>query len=157
MPGIIERQTQRTTEMAEIIALSDAYLSSLYPAESNHLVDIGDLLSERYEFFLLRVSAATVGSVAIGLTGEYPEMKRMFVKEEYRGRGYGKLLIKFILDRCRELGHTKIQLETGINQPEAIGAYEKHGFRRIGPLGTYREDPLSVFYEIDLKLDAGDR
>ena len=32
-------------------------------------------------------------------------------------------------------------------QPEAIGLYEKLGYRRVGPFGEYKEDPLSLYFE----------
>jgi len=41
-------------------------------------------------------------------------------------------------------------LETGIYQSEAIGLYERFGFRRTGPFGAYRDDPLSAFYVMGL-------
>ena len=44
----------------------------------------------------------------------------------------------------------KIQLETGINQPEAINVYEKYGFIRINPFNNYKEDPLSIFFEVNI-------
>jgi ribosomal protein S18 acetylase RimI-like enzyme len=40
-----------------------------------------------------------------------------------------------------------LRLETGIYQPEAIGLYERWGFRRIPLFRAYTEDPLSGFYE----------
>ena len=41
-----------------------------------------------------------------------------------------------------------MRLETGIYQSEAIRLYERFGFRRVGPFGAYRNDPLSAFYEM---------
>jgi ribosomal protein S18 acetylase RimI-like enzyme len=38
-------------------------------------------------------------------------------------------------------------LETGVSQREAIGLYERMGYRKIAPFGDYPEDPLSFFYE----------
>jgi putative acetyltransferase len=42
-------------------------------------------------------------------------------------------------------------LETGPDQPEALGLYERYGFARRGPYGDYPDDPLSVFMEKRLK------
>jgi len=59
-----------------------------------------------------------------------------------------------ILDRLAE--HTQannielLRLETGIYQKEAIGLYEKYGFKRRPPFGEYREDPLSIYFEKSL-------
>lgn len=40
-----------------------------------------------------------------------------------------------------------LRLETGILQIEAIGFYERMGYKRIQPFEPYKEDPLSIFYE----------
>jgi putative acetyltransferase len=48
----------------------------------------------------------------------------------------------------RQQGVVLLRLETGIYQSEAIGLYERFAFRRTAPFGSYRDDPLSVFYEI---------
>ncbi len=42
---------------------------------------------------------------------------------------------------------TVLRLETGINQPEALNLFRSSGYRKIGPFGSYRLDPLSVFLE----------
>ena len=146
----IELQTEINDHLKEIVELSDHYLKSLYPPESNHLVDITDLISDWFEFYLMKREEETIGSIGVSLKNQYPEIKRMFIKIRYRGLGYSHNLLDFIFDRCRELGHKKIQLETGISQPEAINVYEKRGFKRISPFNSYKEDPLSIFYELNL-------
>ena len=47
-------------------------------------------------------------------------------------------------------GFSKVRLETGISQPEAIGLYERNGYCKIPPFGDYCDDPLSFFYEKNL-------
>jgi putative acetyltransferase len=147
----IELQTKATRQVRELVELSDAYMNSLYPAESNHLVDIDRMFAETFEFYVMKDETACVGCIGISLRGENPELKRMFVKDGYRGRSYGRRLLAFAIDRCRQLGCAKIQLETGIHQPEAIGLYETCGFRKIPPFGSYKEDPLSAFYELSCR------
>ena len=51
----------------------------------------------------------------------------------------------------RSRGIGLLRLETGIAQTAAIGLYERIGFRRIPPFGEYKEDPLSRFYEMDIR------
>ena len=46
----IELQKKINEDILEIISLSDKYLESLYPPESNHLVDVSELLSDWFEF-----------------------------------------------------------------------------------------------------------
>jgi putative acetyltransferase len=133
--------------MRDLIALSDQYMSALYPAESNHLVDLESLISENFEFYLLCDQGRTMGCIAIRHFFDYAELKRMFVKNEFRGLGYGRRLLEFAVERCAQLGYKKIRLETGIKQPEATSLFEKLGFERIAPFGSYQPDPLSLFYE----------
>jgi GNAT superfamily N-acetyltransferase len=59
------------------------------------------------------------------------EIKRMFVKSDFRGKGISKLILNELEKWATELGFTRAILETGIKQPEAIGLYNKAGFIRI--------------------------
>ena len=142
-----ELQKEITEPMRELIALSDRYMGALYPAESNHLVDLDALISDAFEFYLLRDRSESVGCIAIWHSMGYAELKRMFVKEQFRGLGYGRKLLEFAVERCKQRGHKKIRLETGVKQPEATALFEKIGFEKIPPFGSYQHDPLSVFYE----------
>jgi len=75
------------------------------------------------------------------------EIKRMFVKPIARGKGISKLILNELLNWAKELGNSKALLETGLNQPEAIGLYEKSGFIRIENFGPYLNMPNSVCFE----------
>lgn len=77
----------------------------------------------------------------------YGEIKRMYVRPQFRGLGLGKLMLYHLADYARHQGVAVLRLETGLYQPEAIGLYERCGFQRIPPFGAYQADPLSVFYE----------
>jgi ribosomal protein S18 acetylase RimI-like enzyme len=57
-------------------------------------------------------------------------------------------MLNHLAAHARQHGIVLLRLETGIYQSEAIGLYERFGFRRIGPFGSYQDDPLSAFYEI---------
>jgi len=144
----IERQTQATPDLENLLQDSDAYMAALYPAESNHMVDIDALLGHGFEFYAVKEGTEPVACIAIRLCDRYAELKRLFVKPEWRGRRLGKRLLTFAVARCRELGLGIVRLETGIHQPQARVLFESLGFRQIGPFGAYREDPLSLFYEL---------
>lgn len=70
----------------------------------------------------------------IGTVGLKPEdggvfeLRKMYLKENYRGRGYGARLLKHAIARAKELGGVRIELETARVLKEAIGLYEKFGF-----------------------------
>ena len=78
---------------------------------------------------------------------EYAELKRMYVRPQFRGAGLGKLMLNHLTEYAHGHGLELLRLETGIHQRAAIGLYERMGFRRIPPFGEYQEDPLSRCYE----------
>lgn len=79
--------------------------------------------------------------------GEYGEIKRMYVRPQFRGLGLGKSMLHHLADYARGQRVELLRLETGIYLTEAIGLYERYGFRRIPPFGDYKEDPLSLYFE----------
>lgn len=80
------------------------------------------------------------------------EMKRMFVSSELHGRGVGLALARAIIERAKELGYSKMFLDTGPAQREAQGLYRKCGFAEVEPyydISPELRDWL-VFMELDL-------
>lgn len=75
------------------------------------------------------------------------EIKRMFIESDYRGKGISKIILKELENWANGLGYSKLVLETGIKQPEAIGLYQNYGFKRIDNYGQYADMPNSVCFE----------
>jgi putative acetyltransferase len=75
------------------------------------------------------------------------EVKRMYVKDEFRGKGISKLILNKLEETALNLGYKKIVLETGLKQPEAMSLYEKYGYTKIKPYGRHKDDPDSICYE----------
>jgi putative acetyltransferase len=148
---IINTETPDQPEVRDMLARLDAYCTALYPAESNHLLDIASLMQGDVLFLVARdVDGAAVGCAALVNKQHYGEVKRMFVDERRRGLGTGRKLLEHLVMFARMSGLSVLRLETGIHQPEAIGLYERLGFARREPFGEYREDPLSLFMEMRL-------
>lgn len=119
-----------------------------YPAESRHGYTVEKLLREGVAFFITRYKGAPAGCGGIQFFGtEYGEIKRMFVREPFRGLGLAKLMLDHLAGYARRKHVTILRLETGIYQTEAIHLYERYGFVRRGPFGLYKEDPLSIYFE----------
>ncbi len=79
------------------------------------------------------------------------EIKRMFVKPENRGMGISKKILNELEKWAAEIGYSKAILETGRNQTEAIGLYEKSGYLRIANYGQYIGMSNSICFGKDLK------
>lgn len=65
------------------------------------------------------------------------EVKRMFTLPESRGRGVASQILVELENWSKELNFEKLILETGINQPEAIGLYKTCGYKRTPNYGQY--------------------
>jgi len=92
-----------------------------------------------------------VGCVAVRrIDQDICEMKRLFVRPEYRGEGIGRKLAEKIIDSARDLGYGLMRLDTLDRLTEAMGLYRSLGFREIGP---YYKNPLSgvVYWELSLE------
>jgi putative acetyltransferase len=148
MPTLIVAERPDTMDATILIRELDGYLEPLYPQESRHGFSVEQLLREAVAFFIMRHDGIPAGCGGVKLFGTaYGEIKRMYVRPQFRGLGLGKLMLHHLADYARHQGVAVLRLETGIYQPEAIGLYERYGFQRIPPFGVYKEDPLSVFYE----------
>ncbi|MDJ1136418.1 GNAT family N-acetyltransferase [Streptomyces iconiensis] len=67
------------------------------------------------------------------------ELKRMFVVQEARGQGLARRILACLEDDARETGRSRMVLETGIEQPEAIGLYTSSGYQPAPrKFGLYR-------------------
>lgn len=144
----IEPGSPRHPGVMRLLALSDAYMKSLYPAESNHMLPIDELEVANVSFFVASKGNSIKGCAALVRYDDgSAEIKRMFVDEQARGLKVGQQLLEALETEAIRYGAFVIRLETGILQPEAIGLYRKSGFVEIGPFGSYRKDPLSIFME----------
>jgi GNAT superfamily N-acetyltransferase len=74
------------------------------------------------------------------------EVKRMYVVPSARRLGFARLVLSALEDRARDLGATRVVLETGEKQPEAISLYATAGYQPIEGFGFYRDMPMSLSY-----------
>ena len=137
----------RKPDAAALLAALDAYLGALYPAESNHILDVAALRQPDIRFFTARLAGRTLGCAALRLHDGYGEVKRVYVDPVARGLGLGRALLVRLDQAARDERLVCLRLETGIHQPEAIALFRATGFADIGPFGAYGPDPYSLFME----------
>jgi len=147
-PVTIKVEHPDQPEVAALLKESDAYYAKLYPAESNHLLDIDKLKRPKVKFHVARAGGRVLGFGALVRHGDkYGEIKRMYLAPQARGKGIGRMLLEALEAEAVAQGFARIRLETGQHQPEALSLYRSSGYREIGPFGMYVADPNSVFME----------
>jgi putative acetyltransferase len=148
MTPIITAERPDSPDAILLIHELQSHLESFYPPESRHGFSVERLLAESVPFFILRIDGEPAGCGGIKLFGQdYGEIKRMYVRPHFRGRGFGKVILDYLASYASARGVILLRLETGIHQQEAIRLYERAGFSRIPPFGSYTNDPLSLCYE----------
>lgn len=121
-------------------------MAALYPAESNHLLDLAALRRPQVAFFVARDAGVAMGCGAwVRRDQDGGELKRMFVTPAARGRRIGRQLLDALEADARAAGVATMRLETGVRQPEALGLYRSGGYAACDPFPPYGPDPLSVF------------
>ncbi len=71
------------------------------------------------------------------------DIESVAVDPEYRGKGLAKALFQHIEDIAKQRGYEKIVLEVREHNPEAIGLYEKLGFKKTECLKNYYSEKLN--------------
>ena len=67
------------------------------------------------------------------------EMKRLYVRQEYRGNGVGREIINALMNSAREIGYVRMRLDTLPSMAKAISLYRTLGFREIAPCRPVRQ------------------
>jgi putative acetyltransferase len=85
------------------------------------------------------------------LSDEEAEIKRMYVAPAFRGRGVSVTVLKALEGFGRARGWSRLVLETGTEQPDALRFYEREGYARIPNFGDYAGSALSVCFAKPLR------
>jgi len=142
-----------------ILAL-DEETSIRYPNPEDNFfeLDEGEVAPGRGAFLIARCAGRAVGCGAVRLfDADTAEIKRMYVSPEARRRGLGGRILSVLEAEALRLGASRLVLETGERQPEAIAVYTRAGFVRIPCFGEYAEAPQSVCFGKALRPDARSR
>ena len=134
-----------TADVRDLIAALDRTLAAEYCAEQRHGLTLDAIFQPHVRFFVARFDGEAMGCGGVALFEGFAEVKRMYVRDEARGRGIGRGLLERIESEAKESGQTVLRLETGDRQSAAMRLYERAGFRYCAAFGDYaRMTPAQV-------------
>jgi GNAT superfamily N-acetyltransferase len=87
---------------------------------------------------------AAMGGWRLGEDGR-SELKRMYVPDEYRGRGYSRAVLLWLEDFALSAGAKEVVLETNQLHPAAVGVYRSSGYTEVPAFGHFADDPMTVY------------
>ncbi len=121
---------------------------------SAHALDLSGLKSQDIQFWAAWEGESVVGIGALKrLSPSHGEVKSMHTAASHRRRGVASAMLGHIIHAARELGLSRLSLETG-SWPyfdPARELYRRHGFVECPPFGSYALDPHSVFMTLELR------
>jgi putative acetyltransferase len=91
-----------------------------------------------------------VGAIALRrLDAVSGEVKRLYLRPDFRGRGWGKRLLQAIIDQARALGYQRLFADTLPVMADALSMYERIGFARI-PAYSDAPTPGAIYLKLEL-------
>jgi putative acetyltransferase len=142
----------RGADIDEVVASGllrelDDELMSRYPGSPVFGIDGLQAALAQVYFVIARSDADVIGCGAFRpFDSGCVEIKRMFVRPAYRGRGVARHILQSLHAEARSRGYAFAILETGMRQPEAIALYESEGYQQMELFGPYVGNALSVCF-----------
>ena len=156
--GLTIFQAESTSHLAEARELFREYAGSLnfslgFQNFDRELAELpGDYAPPEGRLLLAELGGDIAGCVALhpwkpGIC----EMKRLYLRPQFRGMGLGRVLAEAVIREARKIGYQQMRLDTV--EPvmaDAVAMYRKLGFCAIAP---YRENPMPGTLYLELKLE----
>lgn len=95
---------------------------------------ISEQIENGFLYYLIRTNHDSIGYIGIHPKQDELFLSKIYIRSSERGRGYGRKAIQFLEKLAQEKGLRKITLTVNKNNIDTIKAYEKFGFRNIGPV-----------------------
>jgi putative acetyltransferase len=152
MSLVLEHVGAPTDDARLLIDELDAELNGSYAPEQRHGLSIARVFRPGMLFFIARLDGAPVGCGGVSFEDGFAEVKRMYVRPQFRGRNVARTILSRLEEEAVIRGVSRIVLETGDAQQAAMRFYECAGFTRCAAFGDYATMPpgaieRSVFFE----------
>jgi [ribosomal protein S18]-alanine N-acetyltransferase len=139
-----ERTHLRDVMTIELEAYPDPWAEGMF---------LDELRSARSHFYVVYLDDVLIGYGGFWLVLDEAHITSVTIGEDYRGQGYGKQLVVFLLDLARKVGARLATLEVRASNTRARNLYLNTGFRPVGVRKKYYpksgEDAVVMLKELD--------
>jgi len=157
IPGLVLLQAESARQIAQARELFMEYAQSLnfslcFQNFDNELAGLpGDYAPPDGCLLLAEFEGELAGCVALHkLDARICEMKRLYLRPKFRGKGLGRALAEMIIAEARKIGYERMRLDTvEPAMKDAVAMYRRLGFREIAP---YRANPMEGTLYMELEL-----
>ena len=140
-------------EVNQLLTKHFIELRSVSPEGSTHVLDIEGLQDKSIKFWSIYENDKLIGCGALKfLDPKHGELKSIRVADSFKKKGYGKKIIKVLIEKSRKLNIKKISVETGSGKffLPARKLFKSSGFTECKPFGHYVDDPNSCYMSLKL-------
>ena len=140
------------SDFIELCQSLDGFLNELVGGEENRAEYIPyNQLEDIHDVIVAYDNDVPVGSAGFKkYDDECAEVKRVFVKKEYRGKGISNKLMELLENVARKQGYRYLILESGEPLVAAMALYRKIGYKVIPNYGQYEDMPDSICMKKEL-------
>jgi putative acetyltransferase len=166
-PRFVISQAESSSQLAQARALFVEYADSLgfslcFQNFDHELATLpGEYAPPNGRLLLAEYRGQIAGCVALhplhaqaldreGSAEKFCEMKRLYLRPQFRGKGLGRVLAEAAISEARSMGYSRMRLDTVEPvMPNAVAMYRRLGFKAIEP---YRPNPIegALYMELDL-------
>ena len=141
----IQKVSPFEPQVRQLLQESHALMTSLFPPDSCHFLDLDALNASHIHLFCAFGDDMALGTGAIAIKPFGAEIKSMFTAQIARKQGIADAILQHLVTLARSMNLHDMYLETGTGLDAAHRLYERHGFERCEPFGTYAEHCYSIF------------
>ena len=145
------RTNSEHPDFVSLVAQLDAFLAELDGEEHAFYNSLNKIDKIKHAIVIYEDNKPVACGAIREFSPEATEVKRMYTLPAYRGKGIAKMVLAELEKWAAELSYKKCVLETGNRQPDAIGLYQKSGYKIIPNYGKYAGIENSVCFEKEIR------
>lgn len=140
------------SDFIELCHALDEFLNELVGGEENRAEYIPyNMIDDIHDVIIAYDNDTPVGCAAFKkYDNECAEVKRVFIKQEYRGKGFSRKLMELLESNAKKKGYRYLILESGEPLVAAMALYRKLGYKIIPNYGQYKNMPDSICMKKEL-------